>query len=1046
MRKIYALCLFLFLVCGISAHSLAAPRYFIENKGQIHNELGNQSLEALYYVATPTIDIFVRRTGLSYQFKRFENGQALRERIDVEWTGANPQSAIVASEPQSAFENHYIQGKRVIARTFQELVIQDVYQGVDVRLMITSDGIKYDFIVRKSGAESAIQMQVVGSKKIEIENGQLVIHGEFGEVRDDKPLCISESNEAIPAGFAINKNSVRFKLPKDLGSSFVIDPSVVWSSYYGGTALDEAKAICSDSFGNYYVAGNTNSTTFISFQGAQMNLSGTTDAYVAKFDTNNQLMWASYYGAAGNEFANDMVCDDNGSVYLVGSTSSITGFMTSGDQIAYGGGPRDGFAMQLFIDGSVAWCAYLGGSGDDQLVSIDWGYQGELVFLGETSSQGLAVIAPSQGTYGGGASDLYWGSIDPQGFLLRYSYYGGSGAELAGEVDAAPDFNYYFVGTTSSTGLGANGVQNTYGGGSYDGILVSMSAFAGVNWATYIGGTSEDRALGLDVTGDRVSVVGKTASVAGISTPGSSQTTAGGGSYDAFVGSYGTDGSLNWRTFYGGPGTELLYSVKTDVGGTLIVAGNSTSINLGDGGFQDFQAGMNDIVFAAYDVAGNRAWSTYLGGWNEDFVYDLFVGADQGIYFAGSSASEGIAQGLGYSQTLQGGTDAFFGRIKNCDYPYVTYHITGDTIFCRGTKPIICAGGADHYLWSTGDTIPTIEVDTTETVWLVGSMAPGCATLIDHLNFTMLQTPDITISADGPIETCGSNPVTLTAGGGVAYEWSTQETGESILATETGHYYVKGTGDNGCEAQSETIDIIVHPGPETVMALPSDSICVSAAPMNIIGLPFGGTFYGDGVVGNTIDPSVAGGGWHDVYYTFTDEFTCTNTSDTLSFYVMFEPTVLFVSQDTVYPGDPIVELTGIPTGGFYTGLGVSGNQFYPDLAGIGFHPVTYNYVDNYGCTNRATQVIYVCCVGVEETSPTEPFSYFPNPTEGSLQVVFAKTPASYRVLDVSGRLVDNGSMFDGQTQLDLSKLDNGNYFIHFQGNGQWAPAKVVVMR
>jgi hypothetical protein len=158
MRKIYALCLFLFLVCGISAHSLAAPRYFIENKGQIHNELGNQSLEALYYVATPTMDIFVRRTGLSYQFKRFENGQGLRERIDVEWTGANPQSAIVASEPQSAFENHYIQGKRVIARTFQELVIQDVYQGVDVRLMITSDGIKYDFIVRESGAESAIQM------------------------------------------------------------------------------------------------------------------------------------------------------------------------------------------------------------------------------------------------------------------------------------------------------------------------------------------------------------------------------------------------------------------------------------------------------------------------------------------------------------------------------------------------------------------------------------------------------------------------------------------------------------------------------------------------------------------------------------------------------------------------------------------------------------------------------------------------------------------------------------------------------------------------
>jgi gliding motility-associated-like protein len=57
--------------------------------------------------------------------------------------------------------------------------------------------------------------------------------------------------------------------------------------------------------------------------------------------------------------------------------------------------------------------------------------------------------------------------------------------------------------------------------------------------------------------------------------------------------------------------------------------------------------------------------------------------------------------------------------------------------------------------------------------------------------------------------------------------------------------------------------------------------------------------------------------------------------------------------------DPAITLTGVPNGGSFTGLGVSGNSFNPATAGVGSHPVTYTYTDVNGCSNSgiATYIV-----------------------------------------------------------------------------------------
>lgn len=52
-------------------------------------------------------------------------------------------------------------------------------------------------------------------------------------------------------------------------------------------------------------------------------------------------------------------------------------------------------------------------------------------------------------------------------------------------------------------------------------------------------------------------------------------------------------------------------------------------------------------------------------------------------------------------------------------------------------------------------------------------------------------------------------------------------------------------------------------------------------------------------------------------------------------------------------------LTGSPAGGTFSGNGVSGGQFQPGSAGIGFHDVTYTYTASNGCAGTATQTVQV---------------------------------------------------------------------------------------
>ncbi len=242
-----------------------------------------------------------------------------------------------------------------------------------------------------------------------------------------------------------------------------------WGTYYGGR-FDDFDGINS-SFGNYvYLSGTTYSDTGIASLGAyQTNLTGISDAFLAKFDTLGNRIWGTYYGGETQEIMGGIVCSKKGSVYLLGITGSDTGIATSGCFQPVRGGSFDAFLTKFnAITGYPIWGTYFGGAGDERT----------------------------------GSSKITTDDSD----------------------------NVYIVGcTTSATGMASAGAwQTTNGGGANDVFLAKFNSSGGRDWSTYYGGSGNDMGWGCAFDGKGVYVCGYTSSSDSIATPGSFLDTGGG--------------------------------------------------------------------------------------------------------------------------------------------------------------------------------------------------------------------------------------------------------------------------------------------------------------------------------------------------------------------------------------------------------------------------------------------------------------------------------------------------------------------------------------
>ncbi len=184
--------------------------------------------------------------------------------------------------------------------------------------------------------------------------------------------------------------------------------SIAYCTYLGGGGSDVASDIAVDASGNAYLAGATNSLNFPLVNPTQNKFGGATDGLVAKLSTTGStLVFSTYLGGSGLDYAHGIALDIGRNIYVAGETSSAD-FPLMKPVQANLRGARDGFVTKLNLSGpAMRYSSYLGGDGEEQANAVAATAAGDAWVTGESLSVNFPASTTSVQPLFGGASDAF---------------------------------------------------------------------------------------------------------------------------------------------------------------------------------------------------------------------------------------------------------------------------------------------------------------------------------------------------------------------------------------------------------------------------------------------------------------------------------------------------------------------------------------------------------------------------------------------------------------------------------------------------------------
>ena len=649
---------------------------FIENKGQVGSD---NKRNVLFYVEGKHVNCFLKKTGLSYVWA---SSKKEVYQMDLEFLNSNPDVKIHSEEMTASVNNYYLahcpQGILNV-NSFHKVVYENIYNKIDL-VFYVADGsdqnksipIKYDFVVKPGGDPKAIKINYVGNKELKLkQDGSLTAYCPLGELNEGKPFTYQTSarleKDEIRSTYKVEGAQLSFDVAAyDTNRNLIIDPSVQWSTYYGGTGNDIGGTITVDASGNVYIAGSGPSTGLATV--GQTSVIGSQTAIIAKFGPTGARLWATYFGAETT--AATLCWDATGDVvYLTGSTTSATGIASSGFSGTYGGG-NDGYLAKFNSAGGLVWSRYFGGAGYELGRGASLDHLGNIYLSGCTNSTSGIVTAGAYKTTIGPNDFMvdYLAKFNSAGTQLWGTYYSQVNGTRGAEVATDNQNNVYLCGDVVLNGVPATTIatagshQPNYGGVS-DAYLAKFSPSGARLWATFYGGTGGENGLGVATDlNDNVFIAGRTISTTGIASAGSHQPTSNG--LDLFLAKFNSSGVRQWGTYYGGTLDEFYnggLAVYND--GRVILAGSTfstTNIATTLPGDVQTNQGTIDGFLAKFSATGVREWGTYLGGPGMDYAYNVAINSTNDLFVGGYTASTtGIASG-GFQNTKGGGTNDLY--------------------------------------------------------------------------------------------------------------------------------------------------------------------------------------------------------------------------------------------------------------------------------------------------------------------------------------------------------------------------------------------------
>jgi hypothetical protein len=681
------------------------PLYFVENKGQLDPKVRfyvKTSGQTLYFTDEGIVFDLLRGGGKAT--KGAEKGRQTTavktERLVFNLGFENARKGILIKglDRQDAGINYFVGNDRSKWKTgiptYKSIIYQRVYKGIDLKVFGNGKDIEYEFIVNPGGNPDDILLTYNGIKGLATNGeGELLIATAFGELKETRPYIYQEieGRRAVNGSFEIRSGAGQSQTGKfsygfqvvsyNPSYPLIIDPTLSYSTYLGGSSNEVGKGIAVDSSGNAYVTGYTCSTDFPTQNPYQGTLGGCGNAFVTKLSSSGStLAYSTYLGGSGGDEGYGIAIDSSGNAYVTGYTRS-TDFPTKNPyQGTWDGHFEDAFVTKLSSSGeTLSYSTYLGGSSWDRGKGIAVDSSGNAYVTGRTSSSDFPTQNPYQGT-GAGDYDTFITKLSSSGSTLSYStYLGGSDEDNGFGIAVDSSGNAYVTGWTESTDFPAkNPYQGTYGG-YIDAFITKLSSSGStLSYSTYLGGSSIDYGEGIAVdSSGNAYVTGWTRST-DFPTQNPYQGTLG-GSYgmDAFVTKLEfseTTLSLSYSTYLGGADSDRGNGIAVDNSGNAYVTGWTDSAGFPTKNpYQGAKASFQDAFITKLSSSGETlSYSTYLGGSSDDYGNGIAVDSSGNAYVTGWTESTDFPTKNPYQGTYGGVySDAFVTKLSDTASPTI---------------------------------------------------------------------------------------------------------------------------------------------------------------------------------------------------------------------------------------------------------------------------------------------------------------------------------------------------------------------------------------
>ncbi|MBD81148.1 MAG: hypothetical protein CL840_19680 [Crocinitomicaceae bacterium] len=714
-------------------------------------------------------------------------------------------------------------------------------------------------------------------------------------------------------------------------ASYDKDGNLKWAKSLISKSIDRTFNVTSDASGNFYTSGNFFDT--LKLGNVTLTTGGTTTSriFVAKFDTAGNAVWAKKHGTNNFDEAFGIAVDKFNHLFVSGRFNYTVKFGTINlSTNTYSGNSWDNYVVMFDTSGTAKWAKAFGGLGTPSTSNYN-----DRCFIVGVDNQGNAglsgMFGASLGKFGkdtvlgaNAAPNIFISLVDSSG-NFKWTVTGTSQTFLQNLAEdiAIDTSNNVYVTAAASPPFVFSGKLHAFGAGNTDAFIVKITDCSDADTAEIYSGVTQV------CVGDSVKLWSN------------------------------NDPNLKYQWLgNGGPlflQTDSVYNAKLKAEYSVLVS---------DEGCLDTSQSIKVTINPLPTVSISSFPSICLGQSNVTLNQGIPKG---GIYKGKGITSDSIFNpnfaGLGthsityvYSDSIGctdsatkslgvGGTTAYFAALSAVCENAPSYKLTGgfplggryvgpgminDSIF----DPGVAGSGAHniHYVYTDfgcSDTATqTIQVDSTP-----GSSLSGV-----------------------PVQCVSTFSVSLlpygSPSGGVYFGSAVIGSNFYPSISGTGTFAVGYTNNNGQCPDTAYTTVMVGAPTSSLDTFPN--VCFNDSSFTLSGgLPVGGTYYINNTGFTVFNPAFHGVGNHEVKYVIS---SC--GADTSTKYIQVDsiPNVILSSLSPICAGAPGFSLGGgSPSGGVFSGTGVSLGGFSPSTAGAGTHTITYTYSDANSCSNKAVQ-------------------------------------------------------------------------------------------